>query len=87
MNTAVIIISVVIMIGVLLLAGAPLKPLRFLGSGAIKVVIGVLFLFFFNVFGASVGIHIPINVFTAFVSGFLGLPGLASLAAIQLFVV
>ncbi|GGD02914.1 pro-sigmaK processing inhibitor BofA family protein [Pontibacillus salipaludis] len=87
MNTTVIIVSVVLMIGVLLFAGAPLKPLRFLGSGAIKVVIGVLFLFFFNVFGASMGIHIPINVFTAFVSGFLGLPGLASLAAIQLFVV
>ncbi|WP_345241461.1 pro-sigmaK processing inhibitor BofA family protein [Pontibacillus salipaludis] len=87
MNTTVIIVSVALMIGVLLFAGAPLKPLRFLGSGAIKVVIGVLFLFFFNVFGASMGIHIPINVFTAFVSGFLGLPGLASLAAIQLFVV
>lgn len=75
------------MIGVLLIAGAPLKPLRYLGNGAIKVVIGVLFLFFFNVFGASLGVHIPINVFTAMISGFLGLPGLASLAAIQLFVV
>ncbi|QHE50604.1 pro-sigmaK processing inhibitor BofA family protein [Pontibacillus sp. HMF3514] len=86
MSSTIIVISIVLLIGILLIAGAPLKPMKFLANGAVKVVIGVLFIFFFNVFGASMGLHIPINVFTALISGFLGLPGLASLVAIHLFV-
>ncbi|MFC0525916.1 pro-sigmaK processing inhibitor BofA family protein [Pontibacillus salicampi] len=82
-----VIIGITILISFLLIAGAPMKPMRFVANGAIKVVIGVLFLFFFNVFGASLGLHIPINAYTAIVSGILGIPGLAALVAIQLFVV
>jgi len=86
LSSTIIMVSIVLLIGVLLIAGAPLKPMKFLANGAVKVVIGVLFIFFFNVFAGSVGLHIPINVYTAMVSGFLGLPGLASLVAIHLFV-
>jgi len=39
------------------------------------------------VFGGAIGLHIPINLFTTVVSGFLGVFGLASLAAIQLFII
>lgn len=67
----------------LLFSGAPFKPLRFVGQAAIKLVIGALFLFFLNAVGNRFGIHVPINLVTSFVSGFLGIPGLAALVAIQ----
>ena len=34
-----------------LIIGAPLKPVRFLGQGIIKIIIGALFLFFLNTLG------------------------------------
>ncbi|MBX9976084.1 pro-sigmaK processing inhibitor BofA family protein [Cytobacillus firmus] len=67
----------------LLFIGAPLKPVRFIGQGAIKLIIGALFLFFLNAFGNQVGIYVPINLATSAISGFLGIPGLFALVAIQ----
>jgi inhibitor of the pro-sigma K processing machinery len=72
---------------VLLFAGAPKKPIRFVGQAAIKLLIGALFLFFLNIAGNRYGIHIPINAATSTVSGFLGIPGLCALVAIQMWVV
>ena len=87
MNSLFVIGAIVACIILLLLVGAPLKSTRFLGQGVVKLGIGILFLFFFNVFGGSLGLHIPINAFTVIVSGFLGVFGIASLTAIQLFIV
>ncbi|MCU9615361.1 pro-sigmaK processing inhibitor BofA family protein [Caldibacillus lycopersici] len=70
----------------LLIFGTPLKPLRFIGQGIIKIVIGALFLFFLNVIGSNFGIHVPINFITATISGLLGLPGVAALTVIQLWI-
>lgn len=67
----------------LLLMGVSIKPLRFLGQGIVKIMIGALFLFFLNIIGAQLNIHIPINIVTATVSGFLGIPGVAALVAID----
>jgi len=63
--------------------GAPIKPLRFVGQGIIKILIGALFLFFLNEFGTSLGIYVPINLVTASVSGVLGVPGVLALVAIE----
>lgn len=71
----------------ILLMGAPIKPVRFIGQGLIKLVIGALFLFFLNSFGGQFGIHVPINLVTTAVSGFLGIPGLFALVAIQTWVI
>ncbi|GHI01586.1 pro-sigmaK processing inhibitor BofA family protein [Neobacillus kokaensis] len=71
----------------MLLFGAPFKPARFVGQAAIKLIIGALFLFFLNVAGNQYGIHVPINFATSAVSGFLGIPGLFALVAIQLWVI
>jgi inhibitor of the pro-sigma K processing machinery len=71
---------------VLLFSGAPFKPLRFIGQSVIKLLIGALLLFFLNVGGSRYGLHVPINLATSAVSGFLGIPGLVALAAIQHFV-
>ncbi|MDL4839140.1 pro-sigmaK processing inhibitor BofA family protein [Aquibacillus rhizosphaerae] len=86
MDSTVVITSMVVLIALLLIVGAPIKPMRFLAQGTVKLVIGVLFLFFFNVFGASIGLHLPINIYTAVIAGFLGIPGLASLTALHIFV-
>jgi inhibitor of the pro-sigma K processing machinery len=63
--------------------GAPIKPLRFVGQGIIKILIGALFLFFLNEFGTSLGVYVPINLVTASVSGILGIPGVLALVAIE----
>ncbi|MFS0865608.1 pro-sigmaK processing inhibitor BofA family protein [Fredinandcohnia sp. 179-A 10B2 NHS] len=75
------------LIVLVLLVGAPLKPIRIVGQVFVKVLIGALFLFFLNAFGASFDLHVPINLVTSTVSGLLGLPGLAALVLIELFIV
>ncbi|GLO64247.1 MULTISPECIES: pro-sigmaK processing inhibitor BofA family protein [Oceanobacillus] len=86
MSSTIFISIIVGLIIILLLVGAPVKPMKYIGQATIKLGIGMLFLFFINVFGGAIGLHIPINVFTVFVSGFLGVFGIGSLAAIHLFV-
>ncbi|MER2010170.1 MAG: pro-sigmaK processing inhibitor BofA family protein [Psychrobacillus sp.] len=68
---------------ILFFIGAPIKPLRFVGQGIIKILIGALFLFFLNEFGTSLGIYVPINLVTATISGILGVPGVLALVAIE----
>lgn len=70
----------------LLVLGAPIKPFRLVGQGMIRLIIGALFLFFLNAFGSFFDYHIPINLATASVSGFLGIPGLLVLIAVDIFV-
>lgn len=72
---------------IMLFIGAPVKPLRFIGQGVVKILIGALFLFFLNEFGTSLGIYVPINLVTASVSGLLGLPGVAALVAIETWII
>ena len=75
------------MILLLLIIGAPLKPIRLLGQGITKLIIGAVFLFFLNTVGNQVGIHVPINLVTSAVAGLLGVPGVAALAAIDYWVI
>lgn len=67
----------------LLIFGTPLKLMFFIGQGIVKIMIGAIFLFFLNAIGSHIGIHVPINLITATISGFLGIPGVLALAAIQ----
>lgn len=71
----------------LLIIGAPTKPLRLIGQSAVKILIGALFLFFLNAFGTKFGIYVPINIATATVSGLLGIPGVFALIAIQTWII
>ncbi|WP_449538303.1 pro-sigmaK processing inhibitor BofA family protein [Ferdinandcohnia sp. Marseille-Q9671] len=75
------------LIVLVLLMGAPLKPIRFVGQVFVKVLIGALFLFFLNAFGTSFDLHVPINLVTSAVSGLLGIPGLVALVLIDIFIV
>lgn len=76
-----------LLILILLFTGAPNKPVRFVGQAFVKLLIGALFLFFLNVAGNRFGIHVPINFATSAVSGFLGIPGLFALVAIQKWII
>jgi inhibitor of the pro-sigma K processing machinery len=66
----------------LLMAGGG-NVLRFIGQGMIKLAIGALLLFFVNAFGGQMDIHVPINILTAVISGFLGVFGVAALVIID----
>jgi len=79
------IISVFIIL--LLFFGTPLKPIQFIGQGVMKILIGALLLFFLNTLGNQFGIHVPINLITSVISGFLGIPGIAALTVIQLYII
>ncbi|GAB7388474.1 sigma-K factor-processing regulator BofA [Bacillaceae bacterium] len=63
------------------------KPIKWAGYACLQLVVGGLMLFFFNIVGHLFSFHLPINPVTAAVSGFLGLPGIAVLVVIKLFIV
>lgn len=85
LNQLFIISFFILIIILLLVKGAPVRPMKFIGKGIVKLTIGVLLLFFYNIFGSSLGLHIPINLFTVFISSVLGISGILSLTAIQMF--
>jgi inhibitor of the pro-sigma K processing machinery len=74
------------LIVLLLILGTPFKPIKYIGQGIVRILIGALFLFFLNTFGTLIDLHIPINIVTASVSGILGIPGLIALIAIEQFI-
>lgn len=83
MNPVIIISIFGLIILVLLIFGTPFKPLRFIGSVVVKLMVGALMLFFLNTLGTSFNIHVPINSITTIISGFLGIPGVAALVIVK----
>jgi inhibitor of the pro-sigma K processing machinery len=71
----------------LLFIGSPIKPIRLISQGVVKLIIGALFLFFLNIIGNQFGIHVPINLITSAVSGILGIPGVMALVAIEMWII
>lgn len=86
MDIAMVVLLALGMIFVFFLFRQPSHTIRIVGNGVIRMTIGVLLLFFFNVFGGYIGLHIPINIFTVLVSSILGIFGVTSLAAIHIFI-
>ena len=60
------------------------KPLVWMGKGMLSTAVGALVLFVLNMLGQYVQFHIPINLITAFITGFLGVPGIAYLVAVKI---
>lgn len=84
----VFVISIIVgLVLLLLLIGTPFKPIRYIGQGMIKLLIGAMFLFFLNTIGNHYGIQVPINLVTSAISGFLGIPGLVALVAVQTWII
>ncbi|HDX9579931.1 pro-sigmaK processing inhibitor BofA family protein [Bacillus cytotoxicus] len=86
MERSLIISGILTLIFLLLIVGAPTKPFRFVGRLLVKIVVGALLLFAVNIVGTQFNFHLPINVVTTFVSGFLGLPGVGALVVIKLYI-
>ena len=84
MQTILVLVTIGIVLAIFFIR-APQKVTRLISQSAIRVTIGVLILFFINVFGGAIGLHIPINIFTVLVSSILGLYGVISLASIHWF--
>ncbi|WP_027410574.1 pro-sigmaK processing inhibitor BofA family protein [Anoxybacteroides tepidamans] len=87
MEPKVVIMLFLAAIVILLFIGTPFKPIRFVGYGAIRLITGALLLFVLNAIGNSFSFHIPINLFTSSISGFLGVPGVAALIIIEKYIV
>ncbi|HLS35656.1 MAG TPA: pro-sigmaK processing inhibitor BofA family protein [Bacillota bacterium] len=81
-----IFMAIIILVSLWLLMNIPMKFTRVLSRIVVRVAIAVLLLFFTNVFGGYIGLHIPMNFFTVTVSTVLGVFGIIALAALQLFV-
>lgn len=70
----------------IMILGLPKKAFQWLGNALIKIMIGAVLLFFLNIIGNSFGLYVPINFITSAISGFLGIPGVAALVALQLWI-
>lgn len=80
-----LILSFSIGLGLLCLVGwLLLVPMRFMWRLVAGGVLGALGLMALNLVGALVGFSVAVNPFTAMAVGFLGLPGAALVAALQL---
>ncbi|GIN93482.1 sigma-K factor-processing regulatory protein BofA [Siminovitchia terrae] len=87
MDSILIIALLIGLIIFLLMAVKPGSVVKVIGQSFIKLMIGALFLFFLNAVGNQFGLYIPINFVTAAISGLLGLPGVAALSVIQLWII
>lgn len=79
MSTIAVIIGLISVVILIFIIGAPIKSIQLLGKALFRLVIGILLLFIFNVFGGYIGLHLPINLFTVGVSSLLGILGIVSL--------
>lgn len=75
------------LVALLFLWGISSKPLKWIGVTAIKFIAGALLLAGVNLFGGSLGIHIPVNPITTGISGILGVPGIVALIVIKRFII
>ncbi|WP_459503910.1 pro-sigmaK processing inhibitor BofA family protein [Bacillus sp. C1] len=86
MNSILVIGGILTLVFILLIFGASMKPLQFIGKIFVKVIIGIVLLFTVNVIGTYFGFHIPINIGTASISSILGIPGICALVIIKLYI-
>lgn len=86
-NLTLVLIVVVAGIVLLFMMSQRWKPVRWIGWAIGQLVLGSIFLFIFNFAAQSFSLYIPINPVTATITGFLGLPGLATLVIIKQFLI
>ncbi len=66
-----------------LLARVLVYPMRVLVKVVGNSLVGAVLLIFFNLVGGLVGLSVGVNVVSALVVGFLGVPGLITLLIVQ----
>ena len=58
-------------------------PFKKLLKLALNIILGLILILIVNNVGIKIGLHIPFNVVTAFVSGILGVPGVIGLSVLN----
>lgn len=58
-------------------------PFKKLLKLALNIILGLILILIVNNVGIKIGLHIPFNVVTAFVSGILGVPGVIGLSILN----
>lgn len=51
-------------------------PIKILGKIVINCILGGMILIIINYFGHFINFYLPLNFFTALITGFLGIPGI-----------
>ncbi|MDA7028593.1 pro-sigmaK processing inhibitor BofA family protein [Bacillus sp. CLL-7-23] len=87
MGSVLVIGAILVLVALLFFSGSSFKPLKWLGSIAVRIIVGTIFLFCVNLFGESLSVHVPINLVTTGVSGLLGIPGVVALVVIKQFII
>ena len=77
-----LLIPVILIYGFLKLCAA---PMRLAWKLVVNTCCGFICLWLLNLISGFTGLLFPINAVTALIAGFLGLPGIALLAALQFF--
>ena len=75
---ALIVVAVIILALLVLLFGLPIKILY-------NCIVGAIILWIFNLIGGLIGFTVPINVVSALIAGFFGIPGAAVVILWNLF--
>lgn len=60
-----------------------LVPMKFVLRLVYSALIGGIVLIVINYFGGNFGFHLPFNILTSFLVGFLGIPGIILLILLQ----
>ncbi|SDX26268.1 inhibitor of the pro-sigma K processing machinery [Marininema mesophilum] len=71
----------------MLMSQSIVRPLRWVWLGILYTAVGALVLFLLNLAGEMVDFRIPINPVTSFITGVLGMPGLACLLLVKIFLI
>jgi len=61
------------------------KPLAWIGLGFLYSAVGAVVLLVLNLAGQWIQFQLPINPITAFITGFLGIPGVLYLVLVKIF--
>ncbi|KAB2953119.1 pro-sigmaK processing inhibitor BofA [Heliorestis acidaminivorans] len=83
LTTEQFVITIVVAFLLLLAVHFLWRPIRWIFVIAFNSLLGLLVLWAINFVGALVGFSLPLNLFTALVVGFLGLPGLLLLIILK----
>lgn len=76
-------VLVLTIIAVIIIAKIFTWPLKKILKLLLNIAVGLVMILLVNVFGESIGLHIPFNIITAIVSGSLGIPGVIALIVIN----
>ena len=74
---------VIAVVGILLLLKLFFKPIKKIFKFLLHAVFGFLLLFLVNALGASVGVQLELSLVNCLVAGFIGIPGVLILLAIN----